>query len=59
MILSCDCRSPGQDALHSPGKRVHNPMTSGSGKARCTVCLKEQTLPGEPVKAIGKAKKWG
>jgi hypothetical protein len=37
MILPCTCPHKAQDALHGPGKRVHNAMKEGN-KARCTVC---------------------
>ena len=48
-ILTCKCKHPYQDERYGAGKRVHNPMQTGSGKVRCSVCenvvvIKEEVI---------------
>lgn len=42
MIIKCNCKHEGQDALHGKGMRLHNPgVRQGKDaivKFRCTVC---------------------
>lgn len=48
MILPCNCVNAGQDKIHGKGMRVMNALPCPSGRepqVRCTVCLKEHTVP--------------
>ena len=42
MIVKCDCKHEGQDALHGKGNRVGNKTTKN--QTRCTVCLSQNNI---------------